>query len=627
MFEELPRMVSVITQNEIKSAPSQSIADLLRYTGNIDIRQRGKNSIQSDVSIRGGSFDHNLILFNGINLSDPQTGHLSLNLPVESEALSRVEILNGPAARAHGANAFLGAINFITRPAGYNEIEAQISGGSYGYTSTSVTINLKAGNYRQLLHYNFALSDGYIQNTDFRKQGIFYQGQHITEQGIFDIQLGSNSRSFGANGYYTPKYPDQYEKNLMSLFALSYKTKKKIFVHPQVYWRRHRDRFELFREDNAWYRLENGMAVTNNPEMTAFDTIPWYSGHNHHISDVIGAQLNIGTHTAVGTTTLGWHIRTENIISTNIGYDKGIVVPVRSYPGVQYTRGDNRSNFDMHAEQTLQLGPVYIAAGLLFNWNSYLPDEINLFPGIDVRYDLTKNIHLNGSYNYTLGLPTFTDLTYEDPSNEGNNELTPYTQHSIESGFKIIHGSGLTAISAFINSGKDVIDWIWFQDLARYKPVNVDEYTGKGFELSSMQKFNSIKNIPLSFHSIRISYTYLDMNKEFPGEVAKYSNLRQQFSAMLQQQIITGLNLSWNVSYTERQGSYLSYSPVNDLHLENPYEPYWLVDVRLSYSWKWLTVYTEASNLLDTDYIDTGSVKLPGRWLVAGLKIKLQGKD
>src|SRR5690606_30644043 len=109
LFEELPRMVSVITQIDIISTTSQSIAVLLRYTGNIDIRQRGKNSIQSDVSIRGGSFDHNLILFNGINLSDPQTGHFSLNLPVESEALSRVEILNGPAARAHGANAFLGA--------------------------------------------------------------------------------------------------------------------------------------------------------------------------------------------------------------------------------------------------------------------------------------------------------------------------------------------------------------------------------------------------------------------------------------------------------------------------------------------------------------------------------------
>lgn len=624
LFEDSPRMVAVVGPKELASAPSQSISDLLRYTSNIDIRQRGKNSIQSDVSIRGGSFDQNLILFNGLNISDPQTGHLSLHLPVETEAINRIEVLNGPAARVHGVNAFSGAINFVTRPLNYNSLNIHIAGGSYTYGKASVTINLASKKYRQLLHYNYAQSGGYTQNTDFKKQGFFYQGQYLNNEGILDLQLGYNTREFGANGYYTPKYPDQYEKNSLFLFSLGYKTGKRLVIQPKVYWRRHRDRFELFREDKDWYRLEDSMAISNNLSQTSFDTVSWYSGHNHHINDVVGAQINISTHTSLGTSTIGWHIRSENIISTNIGYDKGIVVPVRAYPGVNYTKGDNRTNFDMHAEQTFELGPAIITAGFLLNWNTYSPDKLSILPGIDLSYHIFENLHITGSYNYTLGLPTFTDLTYEDPNNIGNNELKPYTQQSVEAGLKFMHGKGMTSMAVFYNAGEDVIDWVWFQDISRYKPVNVDEYNCGGFELSSMQSFSLHRNIPFSIRSLRVAYAYLKMNKEIPGDVSKYFNLRHRFSAMIQQEIISGLDLSWNVNFNEREGSFLTYNFENNEYVTNSYSPYWLVDVRLSYTWQWITGYAEATNLLNTEYIDIGSISQPGRWISLGIQINLQ---
>ena len=69
------KIVNVISQREIQNAPVQSIEDLLEYAVNIDLRQRGIDGIQSDVSIRGGSFEQVLILLNGIKINDPQTGH------------------------------------------------------------------------------------------------------------------------------------------------------------------------------------------------------------------------------------------------------------------------------------------------------------------------------------------------------------------------------------------------------------------------------------------------------------------------------------------------------------------------------------------------------------------------
>lgn len=626
IFEELPRMVSIVSSREISSSPASSIADMLRFAGNADIRQRGKFSIQSDVSIRGGSFDHSLILFNGINISDPQTGHLSLNLPVERQAIERVEILNGPAARVHGTNAFTGALNFVTRPASKNFLRAEVTGGSYGLAGTSVTVNHAKSGFRQMLHVNGMRSDGYMSNTDFSKLGMFYQGVFHVAPGELDFQVGYNNRQFGANGYYTPKYPDQFEENNLIFLSAGFATPGKVRTHTRVYWRRHRDRFELFREDPRWYRLENGMAISNRPAGTAYDTVVWYSGHNHHINDVAGVQFNLSRKTKTGTTTLGWNLRSENIISTNIGYDKGLVVPVRGYEDVNYTLADNRTNFDMHLEQTFTWGPVYLSGGALLNWNTYLPDRLGFFPGIDLSYGIASNLFLTGSYNYTLGLPTFTDLTYEDPNNVGNNELLPYSMQSVEAGLKLLHGTGQSYLTVFYNAGEDVIDWVWFEDDSRYKPVNVPEYQCTGIEFSHMYTFQTEKELPFSPRSIRFNYTYLDMHKEIPGNIAKYSNLRQQFSGMITQHILNGINMSWNISYTEREGNFLSYDFASDTYSENAYTGYWLLDIRINYSFRWISVFAETNNILDSEYMDTGSIPQPGRTFVAGISINLEGK-
>ena len=78
------KIVTVIPAREIATAPVTSIQDLLEYAAGIDVRQRGEGGTQADISIRGGTFDQIAVLLNGVNLSNPQTGHYSFDLPVES---------------------------------------------------------------------------------------------------------------------------------------------------------------------------------------------------------------------------------------------------------------------------------------------------------------------------------------------------------------------------------------------------------------------------------------------------------------------------------------------------------------------------------------------------------------
>ena len=99
----------------------------------VDIRQRGLNGVQADLTIRGGSFDHAMVLLNGMVLSDPQTGHFNLDIPVDMDAIQRIEILNGPAARVYGAGAFTGAINIVVKPGNENYCKGILTAGKYGY--------------------------------------------------------------------------------------------------------------------------------------------------------------------------------------------------------------------------------------------------------------------------------------------------------------------------------------------------------------------------------------------------------------------------------------------------------------------------------------------------------------
>ena len=114
LYSEMGRILTVIDKTEIKRSAVQSIDQLLDYVSGIDIRQRGKNSTQADISVRGGSFDQVLVMLNGVNITDPQTGHYNLDIPLNLADISRIEILEGSSTRVLGPNAFSGAINIVT---------------------------------------------------------------------------------------------------------------------------------------------------------------------------------------------------------------------------------------------------------------------------------------------------------------------------------------------------------------------------------------------------------------------------------------------------------------------------------------------------------------------------------
>src|SRR5690606_24675262 len=129
-FSEQSRNVQILTRKEIQSLPATSIQELLSYIPGVDIRQRGPFGTQADIGIDGGSFDQTIVLLNGVKISDSQTGHNMLNLPLPVDMIERIEILRGPASRIYGINGLTGAVNIVTRQVEKSAIFAHLYGGS-----------------------------------------------------------------------------------------------------------------------------------------------------------------------------------------------------------------------------------------------------------------------------------------------------------------------------------------------------------------------------------------------------------------------------------------------------------------------------------------------------------------
>ena len=87
------RSIQLLTAEEISSLPVRTISEALEWATGVEVLSR--SPAQSDLSIRGASFEQVVVLVNGVRMSDPQTGHFDLDLAVPLESVERVEVLRG----------------------------------------------------------------------------------------------------------------------------------------------------------------------------------------------------------------------------------------------------------------------------------------------------------------------------------------------------------------------------------------------------------------------------------------------------------------------------------------------------------------------------------------------------
>ena len=107
--------VQQLTQTDIQKHSSIHINDLFSSLTNVNMQNRGFLSTQSDIAIRGGSYEQVGVLLNGIRINDPQTGHNTFSMPFLIEDIDKIDVHKSASSKNLGQNAYSGAIHFTTK--------------------------------------------------------------------------------------------------------------------------------------------------------------------------------------------------------------------------------------------------------------------------------------------------------------------------------------------------------------------------------------------------------------------------------------------------------------------------------------------------------------------------------
>ena len=298
------RLVTSLSADELTALPIQSVTDILQYLPGVDVRTRGAGSTQTDLSMRGGTFDQVLVLMNGVALNDAQTGHYTLNLPVSVDLIERVEVLQGTSAALSGA--FSGAINIVTKNVQGDNVQCtkdvalRLTAGMNGLVHPEIAATVQAGEAQVNLSAEYNRAEGYyapspsekeakaLRNSDFQMANMYVQ----TRWRDLDVQAGAQWKDAGLGMGYGFGSQDQFDATRTVFTSARYQ-------HRWAAWRL---------EGQASYRAN-------------YDRYEWHRGtpSNRHWNHTASAALAAHYASRIGTTSFGVGVRDEIIRSTNLG--------------------------------------------------------------------------------------------------------------------------------------------------------------------------------------------------------------------------------------------------------------------------------------------------------------------
>ena len=598
------RIVSVLSRKDIEQAGAQSVNDLLKLATGVDVRQRGGFGIQTDISINGGTYEQVTILLNGVNISNPHTGHLAADFPVSVGDIERIEVLEGAASRVYGGQAFGGAINIVTRQVTRNGAEVGVEAGSWGTVQADGRVALLGRHVTNSISGGGGRSDGGTLNDAWKKGQLYYNGQYAHQQFDLKWQAGFSRKGYGANTFYSGSSTDQWEQNERYIVSVGAETKGKFHFMPSVYWNRTYDNYH-------WHKGQ-----PENP----------YS--NSHQSDVYGGRIGGYVSWWGGKTAVSAELRNEGILSSSLGtlMEEDEFVS-RHGDGKTMKKHANRTNVSYNLEHNIVLDRWTISAGVVANMNTGVDHKYRFYPGVDIAYRPTTNWKVFLSYNKGFRLPSYTDLYYNSPDITGNNQLKPEENRSVSLGAQYqLKGFAMSG-RTFYNRGHNMIDYVKqvFGDAAHADNFDLDNI---GVEAEAKLDFTALAKQDIWLRNFTLGYTYMHQNRD-----GKYSIFTSLYASdYLRHKLVANLNhkigwdkltATWSVRWQDRMGSFQIYDGEKATDRLQNYHPYAHLDLKLQWTDKKFDVYVKGTNITNHHYYDLGNILQPGICVLAGARVRL----
>ena len=568
----LVRHVGILDEGDLDRLPGRSAPELLQLVPSVVTGQRQQYGVQSDLSIRGSTFEQVQVLLDGYDLSDPQSGHHLMNLPLGRRDIARLEVLPGHGSALYGSGAFGGTVNVVPhRPVGRTAGELGALGGGNGTWSGWGNLDLGDATTAMRASVEAFHTDGY---TIVRDDGTELEGANDADiasgtvrltraggGGEGDIFAGYAAREFGATGFYAPVASWERTRTLFTAARWNTRVGDGLTLEPRLFFRRHADHFMLYRDDPDRYT-------------------------NDHVTRKIAGELR-------GIAAVG------DGLDLAVGAE-GVYEDIDSQ-GIRDGVGDPA--LGNHLRRRLSVSAELDRRGDRLGWQ--LGGRLDKQSALDVRLSgtaaaswvLEETWLLRGSVGSVYRVPTFTDLYYEDPYSRGDPGLTPEKGWTWDVGIEQDLAPWRWRVTWFARHEEDLIDWVLTDNGTTWQAVNIAE--GKVTGIESTLGWRHHRG-----HAVDLGWTLLEKETSLPeGLEARYALLapRNQLTAAG----TAALPLALAATVT---GRYLARSDGPD-----DFRHAFVLDARLD--WRhaagWYSTLT-GTNLLDRRYMEVPGVPMPG---------------
>lgn len=597
-LNETGRNITVLDGKMFQQLPVQSLDELLKYVPGVEVQSRGPMGAQSDIVLRGGTYQQVLVLLDGIKINDPITGHFTSYMPVAPYEIARIEVLRGPAAATYGAEAVGGVIHIITKTFSQftdtNSRHAQVnlSGGQYQmlhadagaqYTnhntngSLAVLSNNTSG---QLLR---GANRGYLYNNTISASFAW----KLPKNWQLSLRSSFDSRDFAAQNYYTTYVSDTAtEKVSTSWNQLQFKQQG----------------LKGTQEIDVVYKMTTDHYLYN-PEVAANEN------HSRY-----GMLQYINTHriSSAWQSSFGGQVAQRSILSNDRGDHN--TAQLAAFGTILYQKNHWRMSGSLRSDWDQNYG-------------------FALLPQVNASYVLEK-ITLRSSIGKAIRSADFTERfnnynkALVSAGSIGNPDLGAEQSWNYELGATANLGNYFKAnATGFYRSQHDVIDWVntAFTDMPRQVNLvstgsyalakNIKQVDTKGVELDlSYQRCFAQQH--QFYAQAGITLLHSKSNDSVPSYyIIAHAKTLIQGTLMYS---FKRFNCSFNVLYKERSsaaasGIQASISP-----------QYCILNARfgMNINQHW-SVFAQCNNVADVHYSDLLGSQMPGRWLSAGGRFNL----
>lgn len=594
--KETGKNIISIKGASLQNLPISSIDELLKYLPGIETQQRGPAGSQSDIIIRGGTFQQILVIIDGIRINDPLTGHFNGYIPLHPNDINRIEIIKGAAAAIYGSDAIGGVVNIITnglQQKNNNTLSVGSKWGSYQSRANNIWWGVQKDKWKLSIAAQQNKADGEtLRGTTAYFNNTFYSANfnYAFESGWkLHILHANDSRDFNAQNFYTTFKSDtasEIVKSNWTHLGLSKQYAHKTIKLDVAY----KKLSDQFRFSPAGSFNENKTSL-----FVAQGSVQHTLNHNHQL--VTGAQW---MHKKIGSNDRGNH---------ELAHGGAFIIATHKLPNNLFVNENVRIDWDQSYGWVIipQLNGAWV--------NGNMTTRASIGRGLRDA-DFTERYN-----NYNKPIVTSGSI--------GNPYLETEKSWSYELGLDYRLGSNLKwATTLFYRDQKNLIDWTptAYPMMPRQQNLvttgsyslasNISSVQTKGIEtdIAYNKTWGEKYEISCNTGLVWLSSTSPDKTPSF------YISSHAKF--LWNEQIVMRANhlqLALNSIYKIRNTQ--TASVINAALSDN----YFLVNSKISYltTKRKGTVFIEINNLTNTSYSDLLGAIMPSRWICAGFQIKL----